>query len=130
MSPNMKMETTSGGGVGKVFARMFSGESLFLNRYTAEGGAGTIAFASSFPGEIKAYRIEPGKSMIVQKRGFLAAESGVELSAYVQKSLAKGLVGGEGLFNTTITGPGRLILQTLPLANIAQILMPFFTSKN
>ena len=41
MSPNMRMETT-GGGVGRMFGRMFSGESLFLNRYTAEGGEGII----------------------------------------------------------------------------------------
>ena len=50
MSPNMKMETTSNGGIGKVFGRMFSGEAMFQNRYTAVGGTGTIAFASSFPG--------------------------------------------------------------------------------
>lgn len=50
MSPNMKMETTSNGGIGKAFGRMFSGEALFQNRYTATGGNGMIAFASSFPG--------------------------------------------------------------------------------
>lgn len=42
MSPNMKMETSSGGGLGKMFGRAFSGESLFLNRYTAQGGPGHI----------------------------------------------------------------------------------------
>ena len=50
MSPNMKMETTSNGGIGKALGRMFAGEALFQNRYTAEGGNGLIAFASSFPG--------------------------------------------------------------------------------
>lgn len=55
MSPNMKMETSSNGGLGKVFNRMFSGENLFQNQYTAVGGTGTIAFASSFPGSIKAF---------------------------------------------------------------------------
>ena len=38
MSPNMKMETT-GGGIGKMFGRALSGESIFLNRYTAMNGA-------------------------------------------------------------------------------------------
>ena len=46
MTPNMKMETV-GGGAGKMLGRMFSGESLFQNKYTAEGGPGMIAFASS-----------------------------------------------------------------------------------
>ena len=49
MSPNMKMETTTNGGIGKMFGRAFSGESMFVNRYTAQGGPGLIAFASSFP---------------------------------------------------------------------------------
>ncbi|HBB61778.1 MAG TPA: TIGR00266 family protein, partial [Lachnospiraceae bacterium] len=54
MTPNMKMETTSGGGLKKMFGRMFSGESIFQNRYTAQNGEGMIAFASSFPGSINA----------------------------------------------------------------------------
>ena len=67
MSPNMKMETTSNGGVGKMFGRAFSGESLFVNRYTAEGGNGMIAYASSFPGSIRAFEIAPGQEIVAQK---------------------------------------------------------------
>ena len=86
MSPNMKMETTSNGGVGKALGRMFAGEAIFQNRYTAMGGNGMIAFASSFPGKIMDCQIGPGREMIVQKSGFLAAEAGVELSVFFQKS--------------------------------------------
>ena len=68
MSPNMKMETVSGGGMKKMFGRMMSGDSAFQNRYTAEGTDGMIAFASSFPGAIKALEISSGHSMIVQKK--------------------------------------------------------------
>lgn len=57
MSPNMEMETTSNGGIGKMFGRMFSGEHMFQNIYTARGGNGMIAFASCFPGSIKAFQI-------------------------------------------------------------------------
>ena len=39
MTPNMKMET-SGGGAGKMFGRLFSGESIFQNRYTAQAAKG------------------------------------------------------------------------------------------
>ncbi len=55
MSPNMEMQT-SGGGAGKMFGRMFSGESMFQNRYSARNGAGMIAFASKFPGAPRASR--------------------------------------------------------------------------
>ena len=69
MSPNMKMETTSNGGLGKALGRMFAGEALFQNRYTAQGGPGMIAFASSFPGDIRAFEIGPGRELVVQKSG-------------------------------------------------------------
>ena len=189
MSPNMNMETTSNGGVGKVFGRLFSGEKLFQNRYTAQNGPGTIAFASSFPGSIKAFEISPSNEIVLQKSAFLAAENGVSLSVFFNKKIAGGLFGGEGfimqklsgygtafaefdghvvkytlaenqkivvdtghlaamsascsldvqtvkgvkniffggegLFLTTITGPGSVWLQTMPLANVAGALMPF-----
>ena len=78
MSPNMKMETSTNGGIGKAFGRMFSGESIFQNTYTAKGGHGMIAFASSFPGKIVAHEVAPGREIVVQKSGFLAAEAGVD----------------------------------------------------
>lgn len=189
MSPNMRMETTSGG-IGKMFGRMFSGESLFQNSYTAEGGRGMIAFASSFPGSIKTFEISPGNEIIAQKTAFLASEAGVEYSIFFNKKFSSGLFGGEGfimqkfsgngilfaefdghvveyeleagqslvvdtghlaamsatcsmeirsvpgvknmlfggegVFNTLITGPGRVWLQTMPISNMAGILRPYF----
>ena len=192
MSPNMKMETTTNGGIGKAFGRMFSGEKMFQNVYTAEGGTGMIAFASSFPGSIKAYEIAPGEEMIFQKSAFLAGEAGVELSVFFNKKFSSGLFGGEGfimqkisgygtvfaefdghiveyelqpgqqivvdtghlaamtatckmeiksvpgvknmlfggegLFNTVISGPGKVWLQTMPISNVAGILRPYLPS--
>ena len=87
MSPNMKMETTSNGGIGKIFGRAFSGEKMFQNVYTAQGGEGMIAFASCFPGSIKAFEIAPGQEMILQKSAYLAGENGVELSAFFNKKI-------------------------------------------
>ena len=191
MSPNIQMETV-GGGLGKVMGRMFSGEALFQNRFTSYG-EGMIAFSSSFPGEIRAVNITPGNDLIVQKRGFLAGESSVELSTYFQKRFASGLFGGEGfilqrlsgngtafieidgaaieydlaadqeiivdtgnlaamsssctmdirtvkgakniffggegLFLTSIKGPGKVILQTMPIANLASTIGSFIPSK-
>ena len=193
MSPNMKMETTSNGGIGKVFGRMFSGESLFLNRYTAMGGNGLIAFASSFPGTILPFEIAPGQEIIAQKSAFLASDATVDLSVHFQKKLGAGLFGGEGfimqklsghgtafievdgycqkyelnagqsiiidtgylvamtpscsmeiqtvpgvknvlfggegLFNTVITGPGTIYLQTMPISAVAGSLRSYFPSS-
>lgn len=68
MSPNMKMETTSNGGIGKIFGRAFSGENMFQNVYTAQGGEGMIAFASCFPGSIKAFEIAPWTGNDITKK--------------------------------------------------------------
>ncbi len=111
MSPNMKMETTSNGGIGKALGRMFAGEALFQNRYTAEDGNGLIAFATSFPGEIRPWEIGPGSEVIVQKSGFLAAESGVELSVFFQKKLGAGFFGGEGFIMQRLSGHGTAFLE-------------------
>ena len=194
MSPNMKMETTTNGGLGKALGRMFSGESLFQNIYTAEGGEGMIAFASSFPGSIREIEITPEQGIIVQKSAFLASEAGVNLSVHFQKKIGSGLFGGEGFimqklsghgtafieidgyiveyelsagqsividsgylaamsesckmeiqtvaglknkvfggegfFNTVVTGPGKVMLQTMPISAVAGTLRPYFPSGN
>ncbi len=100
-----------GGGMKKMLGRAFSGENAFQNRYSAQGGDGMIAFASSFPGSVNALEIGPGKSMIVQKKAFLAAEEGVELSVYMQKKLGKGLFGGEGFIMQKLTGQGTAFIE-------------------
>ena len=194
MSPNMKMETTSNGGLGKVFGRMLSGEKLFQNFYTAMGGNGMIAFASGFPGSIKAFEIRPDNEIIAQKTAFLASEASVNTSVHFSKKFSSGLFGGEGfimqkfsgngilfaefdghvveyelkpgqkivvdtghlaamsgscsmeivtvhgvknmffggegVFNTEITGPGHVWLQTMPISNVANVLRPYFPSGN
>ena len=188
MSSNMEMETNAGG-FGKALGRMFSGESLFRNTYTARGSQGMIAFASSFPGSIVPFEIAPGKELIVQKSGFLASESTVELSVHIQKKLGAGffggegfimqklsghgiafvefdgavmeydlaagqsivldtgylaameascsmeirqvpglknkLLGGEGFFNTVVSGPGKVYIQTMPINKVAGALLPY-----
>ena len=111
MTPNMRMETTTGGGLGKAFGRLLAGEALFQNRYTAQGGPGLIAFASSFPGSIRAFEIAPGKELVVQKSGFLAAEAGVELSIFFQKKLGAGFFGGEGFIMQRLSGQGMAFLE-------------------
>lgn len=193
MSPNMQMETR-GGGLGKMFSRAFSGESMFQNTYTAKGGPGMITFGSSFPGMIKPVTIAPGQEMIVQKNAFLASEAGVELSLHFSRKLGAGLfggegfilqrlsgsgiafveidgalveyelkpgqkivvdtgnvagfsvgvdmdiqqvpgmknmlLGGEGIFNTVLTGPGRVWLQTMPIASVAGAIRPYIPTGN
>ncbi len=192
MTPNMHMET-SGGGIGKMFSKAFSGESLFQNRYTATGGPGMIAFGSSFPGKIMAIQLAPGRDFILQKRSFLASETTVNLDIHFNKKASVGIfggegfimqrvsgtgmvfaeidgelveyqlapgqqmivdtgnvagfepsvqieiqqvpglqnkvLGGEGLFNTVLTGPGRIWLQTMPISGVASAIQPYIVTS-
>ena len=194
MTPNIAMETSMTGGIGKAFGRAFSGESMFMNVFTCTAGEGMIAFASSFPGRILPLAITPSTSIVVQKTAFLAAETGVELHTHFTKKLGAGffggegfimqrlsgsgmafaeidgtlveydlqpgqqivvdtgnvagftagvqmeirqvpgmknkLLGGEGLFNTVLTGPGRIWLQTMPISGVAAALLPYIPTGN
>lgn len=192
MSPNMQMETR-GGGIGKMFSKALSGESMFQNIYTAKGD-GMIAFGSSFPGKILPLEIAPGREMILQKSAFLASEIGVNLSIHFNKKAGVGffggegfimqhlsgsgtvfveidgdlveydlaageqivvdtgnvagfevgvsidivkvagiknkLLGGEGFFNTLLTGPGKVWLQTMPVSSVAMAIRPYIPTGN
>ena len=191
MTPNMQMET-KGGGLGKMFSKAFSGESMFQNIYTAQGGPGMITFGSSFPGKIVPIQVEPGKDWILQKSAFLASEASVSLDIFFNKKFGAGLfggegfimqrlsgrgiafaeidgelieyelkagqqmiidtgyvagfqdtvsidiqqvkgmknklLGGEGFFNTVLTGPGRIWLQTMPIPGVAGAIQPYIVT--
>ena len=129
MSPNIEMQT-SAGGIGKAFGRMFSGESIFQNIYTARGGAGMIAFASSFPGSIREvevmddrpmveYELKAGEKMEVDSGNLAMMDATCSIDIQTVKGVKNVLFGGEGLFNTVVTGPGRIVLQTMPINNFA-----------
>ena len=109
MDDGIRMET-HGGGLGKMFGRAFSGESMFRNRYTAERD-GEIAFASSFPGEIRAVELYGGKSVIAQKRCLLAFDGSVETEVHFQKRFSSGLFGGEGFIMQRFYGNGTVLLE-------------------
>ena len=190
MSPNMEMQTSTNGGVGRAFGRLFSGEKMFQNIYTAHG-PGYIAFSSDFPGRIVPFDVSNGNDIILQKRAFLASETSVRGEVFFNKKLGTGLFsgegfimqryfgqglvfaemdghieeynlaaeekivletgllaamspsckmevqmvkgakniifGGEGLFLTTVTGPGKVYVHTMPLAKLAGNLGPYLT---
>lgn len=110
MDPCMEMGTTSNGGIGKAFGRMLSKETVFMNTYTANAD-GKVAFASSFPGEIRHYMIEPGKEIIVQKSSFLASEPTVERSTFFNKKGMTGIFGGEGFVMSKLSGEGSVFIE-------------------
>lgn len=110
-SESVKMDTTTNGGIGKVFSRMLTGEKLFQNKYTAEENNSIIAFSSSFPGTIMAVDVEPGKDVICQKSSFLAGTSDIEMSIYFNKRIGVGLFAGEGFIMQRMSGKGKVFIE-------------------
>lgn len=92
-------------GAGK---RLVTGESLFTTVFTHEGsGKAKVAFASPFPGNIMAVKLdEVGGELICQKDSFLAAARGVQIGIALQKKIMTGLFGGEGFIMQRLTGDG------------------------
>jgi len=112
MSSNIEMNTNTGGGLGKMFKRALSGESLFVTDFTvANSQPGIIAFASEFPGRIIDLKLDAGQSMIVQKDAFMCAEKSVDLDMQFRKRLGAGLFGGEGFIMQRLTGPGTVFVE-------------------
>lgn len=111
MTPNMKMETNTGGGLLKGLGRTFAGESLFLNYYTAEAPEQMISFASGFPGKIMPVELDGTNEIIAQKRAFLVGTTGVDLSISFVKRFGAGLFGGEGFILQKVSGHGMAFLE-------------------
>ncbi|MGN1135651.1 MAG: TIGR00266 family protein [Oscillospiraceae bacterium] len=201
MTQSMQMETGLGSGgsggllgaLGKMAKSAVTGESIFRNKYSAQGSAGEIAFASSFPGDILCFDTG-AKAIVAQKSAYLANTIGVNMEIFFQKKIGAGLfggegfimqkfsgagmvfleingsvveyeltagqsmlidtgylaamedtcsmdietvkgignalLGGEGLFNTKVTGPGRIWLQTMPANILAGAVQPYIVSGN
>ena len=112
MSDAIQMQTNTGGGMGGkgimgAVKRAVSGASFMMTTYTAQGGAGSIAFASKFPGHILPIDVAPGNEFMVHRHGFMAATQGIELSMGFQQSFRGGIFGGEGFILQKIGGTGR-----------------------
>lgn len=110
MSPNVTMSTSVGGGFGKVFGRMFSGESIFYNTYTATGKPGMIAFSATFPGKILTFDISK-QPIIAQKGSYFVSQPGVEFSVAFQKNVGVAFFGGEGFIMQRLSGKGLAWLE-------------------
>jgi uncharacterized protein (TIGR00266 family) len=110
MSPNMEMQTQTGG-LGKIFAKAFTGESIFTNVYTAKGGEGEITFGTNAPGRILDIQITPSSTLVAQKSAFLASEASVNMDVFFQKNLGAGFFGGEGFIMQKFSGSGMVFLE-------------------
>ena len=106
-------------------AGIFGGEGFILEKFTGSG----MVFLE-IDGSVIEYTLAPGQSLVVDTGNLAAMDSSVDVNIQNVKGVGNVLFGGEGLFNTVITGPGRVWLQTLPRNTIAGALAPYISSGN
>ena len=109
----------------KIGAGLFGGEGFIMQKFTGKG----MVFLE-INGGIVEYNLAPGQSMLIDT-GYLAAmEATCSMDIETVKGVGNVLLGGEGLFNTKVTGPGRIWLQTMPANILASAVQPYIVTNN
>lgn len=109
-------------------AGFFGGEGFVLQKFDGPG-----TFFACFDGEIVEYTLAPGERLKVDTGHVAMFEPSVHYDIEMVKGFKNLLFGGEGLFFTTLTGPGRVWLQTMPMSKLAGAIrqyMPAAEAKN
>jgi uncharacterized protein (AIM24 family) len=75
-------------------------------------------------------KLAPGEKLIVDTGNVAGFTEGVDMDIVPVKGLKNKLLGGEGLFNTILTGPGTVWLQTMPISSVAGAIRPYIPSGN
>lgn len=107
----ISMSTNTKGGLMKGIGRMLAGESLFMATYSADRDGAKIAFGSTVPGDVIPVNLTGTPGIIAQKKAFLCAEEGVNVSITLTKKFSSGLFGGEGFILEDISGTGYAFLE-------------------
>ena len=108
----------------KLGAGLFGGEGFIMQKLEGSG----MAFLE-IDGAIIEYDLGPGQAMVVDTGNLAYMSSTCSMDIQMVKGAKNILLGGEGVFNTLVTGPGKVALQTMPISNMAQAIMPFMPGK-
>jgi uncharacterized protein (TIGR00266 family) len=104
----------------RLGAGIFGGEGFLLQRL---GGAGEAWV--ELDGEVRVLDLAAGEVLRVNPGHVGMFQAGMTFDVQLVPGIKNKLFGGEGLFLATLTGPGRVWLQTLPIANLAHALLPY-----
>lgn len=108
----------------KFGAGLFGGEGFIMQRVSGNG----LVFLE-IDGSCTKYDLQPGQQIIVDT-GYVAAYTGTcQMDVQTVKGFKNIVFGGEGLFNTVITGPGTVYLQSMPIYNVARAINPYIVKS-
>ncbi|MBR1531382.1 MAG: TIGR00266 family protein [Eubacterium sp.] len=104
----------------KIGSGVFSGEGFIMQKLTGNG----TAFVEVDGSAIK-YSLEAGQKMIIDTGYVVLMSSTCSMDIQQVKGVKNIVFGGEGLFNTVVTGPGEVVVQTMPVSKIAGSIRPY-----
>ena len=104
----------------KVGAGVFGGMGFIMQKFT---GPGTVFL--EIHGGLESYELAPGEEKVVDGPHLAIIGSGVEFEVETIKGMKNKLLGGNGLFNTVLRGPGKIWLQTIPVPTVAAAIAPY-----
>ncbi|MEO6923600.1 MAG: TIGR00266 family protein [Bryocella sp.] len=105
-------------------AGIFGGDGFLLQKVT---GVGTAWL--ELGGETVIRDLQPGETLRVHHGHVGAFEGSVNFQITRIQGVRNMFFGGDGIFLAALTGPGRIWLQTLPLANLAHALSPYLATE-
>lgn len=113
MSGDMDIKTTTHkkgkGGLLKAAKRLLSGESFFLNHYTASNEGGEVLLATALPGDMKAIDLD-NERLIVQGGSYVASSPDIDIDMGWQGF--KSILSGEGIFWLNLSGKGKVVFNS------------------
>ena len=92
--------------------------------------SGQGIFFAEFDGHVIEYELKPGQQIVVDTGHLAAMTASCQMEIQTVAGMKNKFLGGDGLFNTVITGPGHVWLQTMPLSNVAGVLRAYLPTSN
>ena len=88
-----------------------------------------IAFVE-IDGDLVEYELKPDQKLVVDTGNVAGFETSVQMEIQAVSGAKNMIFGGEGIFNTVLTGPGRVWLQTMPIYNVANAIRPYIPTSS
>ncbi len=104
----------------KIGAGLFGGEGFIMQKITGNG----IVFIE-IDGSNKEFVLTEGQQLILSTGYLVSMDETCKIDVQTVKGLKNIILGGEGLFNTIITGPGKVVMQSMPISKMANTLYPY-----
>ncbi len=109
----------------KIGKGLFGGEGFIMEKFTGSG----IVFLE-VDGSIKEYTLAPGEKKVMETGHLVMMDDTCKMDIERISGVKNVLFGGEGLFNTVVTGPGKIVIQTMPMSKTAGVLSQYLPTQS